>query len=90
MQPFAERLSLLVFKFDEPMRDVIFVQEIIQLMSLARAALGQNAQPGKLPVAPDPATTHNQRIDDGPAHARQFGKRAPKFGCGYMEDFGFG
>ena len=51
MQTFAQGLSLFALKFDEPMRDMIFVEEIIELMSFACAAGREHAQPGKFPIA---------------------------------------
>ena len=89
MQPFAERLSLLAFKFDEPMRDVIFIQEIIELTSFAIAARRENAQPGKFAIAPEPPATHDEGVYDGGAHARQFGERVPQFDSRHFENFRF-
>ena len=85
MQPFAERLSLFAFKFDEPMGDVIFIQEIIELMSFACAACRENAQPSKFPIASDPSPTHDECVDDRGAYAGQFGERAPQFSCGHVK-----
>ena len=85
MQPLAQRLSLLAFKFDKPMRDVIFIQEIIELFSFAGTARRENAQPGKFPIASEPAATHDECVYDGSAHAWQFGERSAEFGSGHLK-----
>ena len=85
MQTFAQRLSLFALKFNEPMRDTIFVEKIIELMSFASAACRENTQPGKLPIAPEPSAAHDQRIHDGRADTGQFGKRAPELGRGHVK-----
>ena len=42
MQPFTQFLSLFALKFDQPMRDTIFVEKIIELTSFACAARREN------------------------------------------------
>ena len=51
MKTFAERLSLFAFKFDQPMRDAIFIEEIIELMSFAHRRLARTRMPGKFAIA---------------------------------------
>ena len=51
MKTFAQRLSLFAFKFDQPMRDAIFVEEIIELMSIARIRGCQNTHARKFAIA---------------------------------------
>src|SRR5437867_6488374 len=89
MQTFAQCLSLFALKFDEPMRDTIFVEEIIELTAFACAACSENAQPGKLPIASQSLATHDQCLYDDLAHTGQFGERAPEFGRGHVEYLGF-
>ena len=79
METFAQGLSLFALKFNEPMRDMIFVEKIIELMAFACAAGRKNAQPGKFRIASQSAATHNECIDNGRADTGQFGERAPKF-----------
>ena len=49
MKTFAQRLPLFALKFDQPMRDAILVEEIIELMSIARIAAGQNTHARRIP-----------------------------------------
>src|SRR5438034_7942733 len=61
------------------MRDAILVEKIIELMSIARIAAGQNTHARELAIAAKPPPSHDQRIDDRLAHGRNFRQRAPKF-----------
>ena len=80
MKTFAQRLPLFALKFYQPMRDAILVEKIIELMSIARVAAGQNTHARKFAIATKPASSHDQRIDDRLAHGGNFRQRAPKFG----------
>ena len=51
MQTFAQGLSLFALKVDEPMRDMIFVEEIVNQVPIARAIRRDDAQAGELAVA---------------------------------------
>ena len=59
MQPFAECLSLLAFEFNESMGDVIFVQEIIELVSVTIVPRCQDPKSRKLTIATQSAATHD-------------------------------
>ena len=72
VKTFAQRLSLFAFKFDQPMRDAILIEEIIELMSIARIAAGQNTHSREFAIAAEPSPSHDQGIDDCLAHAREF------------------
>ena len=80
---------MLALKFDEPVRDVIFIEEIIELMSFACVACRENAKPGKFPIASEATATHDECVHDGRAHTRYFGERAPEFGRWHFENFRF-
>src|SRR5207244_9853237 len=70
------------------MRDAILVEKIIELMSIARIATGQDTHPREFAIAAKSTPSHDQRIDDRLAHAGNFRQRAAKF-CGWnMEYFG--
>ena len=88
MKTFAQRLPLFTLKFYQPMRDAILVEKIIELMSIARVAAGQNTHSRKFAIAAKPPPSHDQRIDDRLAHGRNFRQRAPKFGRRNEEDLG--
>ena len=81
MKTFAQRLSLFALKFHQPMRDAILVEEIIELMSIARIAAGQNTHSREFAIATKPPPSHDQGIDDCLAHGGNFRERAPQFGC---------
>src|SRR6266513_5972130 len=70
------------------MRDAILVEKIIELMSIARVAAGQNTHAREFAIATKPPPPHDQRIDDRLAHGRNFRQRAPKFGRRNEEDLG--
>jgi nitrate/nitrite-specific signal transduction histidine kinase len=74
----GERLARFTFKFDQPMRDVILVEKIVELMSLARATQRDDAQPGKLAVAPEPPPAHDQSAHDRLAQTGQLSERTPQ------------
>src|SRR6266478_2341020 len=80
MKAVAHGLALLALEFNQTMRDVVLVQKIVELMSVTRAAHSQHTQSGKLAIPADSAAPHNERIDDGLAHGRNFRQRASKFG----------
>src|SRR5580700_551845 len=63
------------------MRDAILVEKIIELMSIARIAVCQNTHAREFAIAAEPSPPHDQGIDDGFAHGRNFRQCAPKF-CG--------
>src|SRR4029077_14487971 len=62
------------------MRDAILVEKIIELLSIARVAAGQNTHSRKFAIATKPSPSHDQRIDDRLAYSGNFRQRAPKFG----------
>src|SRR5207237_135374 len=70
------------------MRDAILVEKIIELMSIARIATGQDTHPREFAIAAKSTPSHDQRIDDRLAHARNFRQRAAKFRGWNMEYFG--
>src|SRR5437762_8283533 len=62
------------------MRNAILVEKVIELMSIARVAAGQNTHASKFAIATKPASSHDQRIDDRLAYGGNFCQRAPKCG----------
>src|SRR5258705_8484955 len=70
------------------MRNAILVEKIIELMSIARVAAGQNTHARKFAIATKPPSSHDQRIDDRLAYGGNFRHRAPKFGPPDEEDLG--
>jgi hypothetical protein len=62
VQPLAKRLALLGFKFDQPMRNAILVEKIVELMALTRIPQRDNAQPGELAVSHEPPPPHDQSL----------------------------
>src|SRR5438128_12640841 len=70
------------------MRDAILIEKIIELMSIARIATGQDTHPREFAIAAKSTPSHDQRIDDRLAHAGNFRQRAAKFRGWQMEYFG--
>src|SRR5260370_8761106 len=70
------------------MRDAILVEKIIELMSMARIATGQDTHPREFAIAAKSTPSHDQRIDDRLAHAGNVRQRAAKFRGWNMEYFG--
>src|SRR4030088_1891684 len=71
------------------MRNMIFVEEIIELVSFAVTARREHAQAGKLRIAQKPAATHDERIDNGRADTGQFGERALKISRRNVKNLAF-
>ena len=71
------------------MRNVIFVEEVVELVAFARAFLRYDAQPGKLAVAPQPLPAHNERAHDRLAYARQLRQRPANRLRGHLQNLGF-
>ena len=70
VQPLAECMSLLTLEFDQPVRDAILVEKIVELMALARVTQRDNAQPRELAIAPEPPPAHDESVHNRLAHAR--------------------
>src|SRR5512132_236203 len=70
------------------MWNAILVEKIVELMSIARVAAGQNTHSREFAIATKPASSHDQRIDDRLAYGGNFRQRAPKFGRRNEEDLG--
>src|SRR5258708_35539957 len=83
---FAQCFALFAIKFYQPVRNAILVEKIIELMSIARVAAGQNTHARKFAIASKPPPPHDQRIDDRLAHGGNFPPRAPKVGRPDEED----
>src|SRR2546425_11723009 len=77
MKTFAQCFALFALKFYQPMRDAILVEKIIELMSIARVAAGQNTHARKFAIATKPPSSHDQRIDDRLAYGGAFRRPAP-------------
>src|SRR2546427_8195560 len=88
MKTFTQRLPLFALEFQQPMRDAILIEEVIELMSVARIAASQDTHSREFAIAAEPSPSHDQRIDDCLAHGRNFCQRASKFGCRNMEYLG--
>jgi hypothetical protein len=85
VQTFAEGLSLFGLKFNESMRNAIFVEEIIKLMSFPCPGCCENTQPCKFPVPSQSFSAHDQCFYDRLAHSGQFGECATEFSRGHVE-----
>src|SRR5215472_12083035 len=85
---FAQRLTLFALEFDQTMWDVVLVQKIVELMSVTRAARSNHTQTGKLPIATNPTTSHDQRVHDWFANPWQLGQHAPEFVRRHIKDLG--
>ena len=84
MQAAHERGALLALHVDQPMRDVVFVEKVIELPAFARLDLGQNPQTGELLVALQPHPAHDERVHDRLSDLRHFGQRASQFRRGHL------
>src|SRR5215471_14907999 len=88
MKAIGQFLSVLAVDIDKSMRDVILVEEIVDVMSFAIVAARQHAKAGKYAVAIQPPAAHDQRIDDCLAHGGNFRQGAPECGGGNVKYFG--
>ena len=70
--PLRELLPLLTRCVDHPVWIMVFIKKIVELMSFARIAIGQDAQAGKFPIALQTFASHDQRAHDRFTHARNF------------------
>src|SRR6476660_9590645 len=70
------------------MRNAIFVEKIIELMSLARVTSGQHTHAREFTIATKPSPSHDQGIDDCLAYGGDFRERAPEFSRRNMENLG--
>src|SRR5438128_12206950 len=80
MKTFTQRLPLFALEFQQPMRDAILIEEVMELMSVARIAARQNTHSREFAIAAKPSPSHDQRIDDCLAYRWNFRQRAPEFG----------
>ena len=87
MQAFAQGAPVFALKVDQPVRDMVFVEKIVELVAVSRTVLRENAQPGKLAVALQPLPTHDERAHDRLADAGQFRERLAKPVCGHFQNF---
>ena len=51
VQPLAQATTVFALRINQPMRDVVLIQEVIELTAFARILRCHDAQPGKLAVA---------------------------------------
>jgi hypothetical protein len=70
-QAFAKPAPVLAFKLNEPMRDMIFVEEIVDQVPIARAIRRDDAQADELAVAQQALAPHDECVHDGPADPGQ-------------------
>ena len=71
------------------MREVIFVEKIVELPAFARAILRDDAQTGKLLVSLQPAPPHDESADNQFAHTRQFRERPSQPFGGHLQNLAF-
>src|SRR3954470_18976525 len=81
--------ALFALGVDDPMWNVVFVQEVVDEMSVAIILNGQHAKSGELTIAKQPASSHDQCIDDRIAHARYLGQCATYLVRRHVQDFRF-
>ena len=84
---FAQLLALIARQIDHAMRNVILVEEIVDLMSVAIVRRGQDTEAGELAVTIQSPPPHNERVDDRRADRRYFGQGAPKLRGRDVENF---
>src|SRR5436309_2299846 len=89
MEALAQSLAILALRVNQPMRNMIFVEEIVDLISITRTILSDDAQAGKLAVAPQSLPAHDERAHDRLAHPRQFGQGLPNRRRGHFQNLGF-
>src|SRR6476659_10535958 len=68
------------------MRDVVFIQKIIDLMTVPRTARSEHTQSCKFAVPADSASPHDQRVHDWLANPWHAGQHAPEFSGRHVED----
>ena len=74
-QSFAEGTALFGLRINQPVRDMVLVEEIVKLASFARTIGGENTQPGKLAIAQQTLPPHDERAHDRLTDSRQFRQR---------------
>ncbi len=72
------QMAVFALGINQPMRDVVLIQEVIKLTAFARIARRHDAEPGKLAIALQPLPAHDERAHDRFAHPGQFGQRLPE------------
>src|SRR4029453_15530447 len=89
----AESPAVVAFKTNQPVRDVIFVEKIVELAAFARTVLPGDSQaanffsrPPKFLLPPQPAPPHDERAYDPFAHARQLRERPPEPDRGHFQN----
>src|SRR5262245_14507517 len=85
---FTEGLALFALEFDQTVRDVVLVQKIVELMSVTPAARSEHTQTGKLVIATEPTSSHDQRVHNRFTDPWQLGQDAPEFSRGHIKDLG--
>ena len=88
MKTVAQRLALFALEFDQPMRDVILIQKIVELMSITRATRSQHAQSRKLAIPANSPAPHNECVDDWFAYPWHLGQHAPEFSRRNVQNLG--
>ncbi len=89
VQPLAQRPPIFSFKSNQPVRNVILVEEIVELAAFARAVLRDDAQPRKLLVPLQSAPPHDESAHDHFAHTRQFCERLSQPCGGHFQNLAF-
>src|SRR5262245_48798645 len=87
---FAQRLTLFALEFDQTMQDVVLVQKIVELMSVTPAARSEHTQTGKLVIATQSPSSHDQRVHNWFANPWYFGQDPPEFVRGHVQDLRLG
>src|SRR5205814_7154948 len=64
MEALAQGLTIWALRLNQPVRNMILVEEIVDLISVPRAVQGDNAQAGKLAVAPESLPSHDESAHD--------------------------
>src|SRR5262245_10261428 len=85
---FAQRLTLFALEFDQTMQDVVLIQKIVELMSIAGTARSEHTQSGKLVIATEPTSSHDQRVHDWFANPWQLCEHAPELSRRDMKNLG--
>ena len=79
---FAKRDTLIAPHINQAMRNVILVEKIVELTTVARIVHGQDTKARKVSIAVQAAPSHDQSIHDRLADLRHLGKGPPQLSRG--------
>src|SRR5207248_5208117 len=89
MQSIAESTPIVGLNSNYAMRDVIFVEKIVQLSAFARAILRDDSKTGKLLVPLQSASPHDESAHNQFAHTGQLRERLSQSFGGHLQNLAF-